>query len=74
MTSSREARSVADALLELERVSGTQLDPWLASEMVALIRTGKLVVGELRPIADDVQLRATDERGWTEELARRQTS
>jgi len=77
MTSSRIYRGalpVADALLELERASGTQLDPWLASEMVALIRTGRLMVGELCPVADDIQPQPIDEPAWIDELARRRTS
>ena len=66
MTSSRiyqEARPVADALSELERVAGTQLDPELASAMVALVRTGTLTVGELPPFSEEIPLQAIDERG-----------
>ncbi len=55
MTSSRvyrDALPVEEALLEIERVRGTQVDPHLADALVRLVRQGELEIGD----SDDVDL------------------
>src|SRR5205814_8176206 len=41
----RPALTMDDALAELERSAGTQFDRTVAAELVELVRSGKLVVG-----------------------------
>ena len=56
MTSSRvyrDAMPVADAVAEIQRVSGTQVDPTVADALFAVIRDGELEVGDHEEVDAD---------------------